>query len=378
VVTLYGYKIGRVELEERIGDISQVAGLTQFNLGDGPERSVRCILLRTGTLSATIVVDRGLDIANLEYRGLPLAWISPTGITSPAFYEPEGLGWLRGFYGGALTTCGLTYMGRPTVDEGEELGLHGRASYVPARLAVCRGRWVGDDYIMEVEGEVREARVFEPYISLYRRIEARLGESRLAIIDTVKNNGWHRQPFMILYHFNFGYPLLDAGSRLLVTSRLMVPRDSEAAEGAEEFDLISAPLKGFREKVYFHAPLPDSEGYAYAALVNEKLLGGLAVVIKFKVASLNRLVQWKMMGEGTYVLGIEPSNALVLGRDAERRFGTLQYLEPRESRVMELELAVLEGVEEIRRLERLINEIRGATAPRILRTIEEFIELARQ
>ncbi|MDW8072938.1 MAG: aldose 1-epimerase family protein [Nitrososphaerota archaeon] len=348
-----------------------------FQLADGPEKGVRCISLKTGPLAATIVVDRAMDIANLEYKGIPLAWISPTGIKAPAFYEPEGLGWLRGFFGGALTTCGLTYFGRPTVDEGEQLGLHGRVSYTPARLKLCRGRWIGDEYLMEIEGEVREVKVFEPNISLHRRIEARLGETRILIKDTVSNNGWSRQPFMILYHFNFGYPLLSKDSKLMSTSRLVVPRDQDAAEGAEYYDSFDEPQRGYREKVYFHDLAVDSDGYAYAALVNKRILDGLAVSIRFRKSSLNRLIEWKMMGEGTYVLGIEPANALVLGRDAERRYGTLQFLEPREEREIEVELSVVEGREEIKKLEERIKSVRSVERPKILKTIDEFVDMTR-
>lgn len=378
MVKLFGKSFDRETLERYVGDISQIGGVSQYQLTDGPEHGVRCVSLKTGLLSATIVVDRALDIANLEYKGVPLAWISPTGILAPSFFEPEGLGWLRGFFGGALTTCGLTYFGRPTIDEGEHLGLHGRVSYIPARLSLCRGRWVDDDYVMEIEGEVREVKVFEPNISLHRRIEARLGESKVLIRDTISNNGWYQQPFMILYHFNFGYPLLSKDSKLLTTSQQVVPRDADAAEGAEYFDSFDEPQKGYREKVYFHDLAVDSEGFAYAALLNRKILNGVAVLLRFKKASLNRLIEWKMIGEGTYVLGIEPANALVLGRDAERRHGTLQFLAPRERREIEIELSVLEGPDEIKSLEEKINAIRAVPRPRILRTVEEFIEATRR
>lgn len=378
MVILFGEKLSRYSLERLVGDISQVGGLSQYEIADGPGKGVRCISLRTGLLNATIVIDRALDIANLEYKNIPLAWMSPTGIVSPAFYEPEGVGWLRGFFGGALTTCGLTYFGRPTVDEGEQLGLHGRVSYIPAKLTLCKGRWESDDYVMEVEGEVREAKVFEPVLSMHRRISARLGESRLLIRDTFTNNGWYPQPFMILYHFNFGYPLLSKHSKLLTTSRHVVPRDADAAEGAENYDSFDEPQKGFREKVYFHDLAVDPEGYAYAALFNEKLQDGLAVLLRYRKSSLNRLIEWKMIGEGTYVLGVEPANALVLGRDAERRWGTLQTLAPRETRTIEVELSVYEGKEDLSVLRERILKVRGIEAPRILESVEEFVKFTKQ
>jgi hypothetical protein len=50
-----------------------------------------------------------------------------------------------------------------------------------------------------------------------------------------------------------------------------------------------------------------------------------------------------MLGQGEYVVGLEPGNCLVLGRAEERKSGRLQFLEPGEIREYHLELGVLEG-----------------------------------
>ncbi len=94
-----------------------MCGIRPVTLADGPERGVRAADVRTGDgLNFTVLLDRGMDIGPAEYRGIPLAWISPTGPISPAFYDPRGIGWLRTFHGGLLTTCGLTQTGVPNVD----------------------------------------------------------------------------------------------------------------------------------------------------------------------------------------------------------------------------------------------------------------------
>ena len=61
------------------------------------------------------------------------------------------------------------------------------------------------------------------------------------------------------------------------------------------------------------------------------------------------------MGEGTYVVGIEPANCSVGGRAKERAAGTLQFLEPGEQRNFFVQLGVLEGEEA---LSSFINEKR--------------------
>ena len=69
-----------------------------------------------------------MDIANAYFHGSAVSWISKAGITAPAFYEKDGFGWLRGFYGGLITTCGLDNVGGPYDDK----GLHGRIANTPA------------------------------------------------------------------------------------------------------------------------------------------------------------------------------------------------------------------------------------------------------
>ena len=383
MVKFFGRSFRKEDLLRRVGSIDQLGGIKLSELEDGPEKGVRIAQMRTGELNVLITVDRGLDIANAEYRGIPLAWISPTGITSPHFYEPESWGWLRGFFGGLVTTCGLTYMGVPTKDVftdprtsqvlEEELGLHGRISYAPARLTGVGGRWQEDDYVMWIEGELREVRVFEPNIVLRRRIEGKLGEKAIRIRDEVANEGAYEQPLMILYHINIGFPIVDEGSRLISTSRMYVPRDQEALKDAEKFDIFHKPMKGYAEKVYFHDMMADEDGYAYAAIINNNLLDGVGVYVRFRRDALHRFTEWKMMGEGTYVVGMEPGNALPVGRARERAWGTLQYIEPQETRVFQLEIGVIAGKEIEEFIDKVSRVTRGAR-PKMIKSVDEFVQ----
>ncbi len=377
MVYLYEREWRREEILKRVGSMEQIAGIKIAELSNGFEHGVKVAVVRNGDVNFLVVIDRGMDIVNAEYRGVPLSWISPTGIVAPSFYEPEGLGWLRGFPGGLMTTCGLTYMGAPAFDEGESLGLHGRASYSPANLLYADAYWDGDNYKIVLEGETRESRVFEPNIVLRRRVTTFLGERRIMIRDIVTNCGWKIQPLMILYHINIGFPLLDEGARFLSTTGFFVPRDREAFEGAEDFANVHGPKPGYREKVYFHSMLCDSDGNAYAAIVNERLLGGLGVYVKYSKKELPRFIQWKMLGEGTYVMGMEPANSLVMGRDKERAWGTLQHIGPQETKEFNIEIGILAGYE-IVEFEDKIRRITGGKKPGMIENVEEFIKTSKQ
>ncbi len=353
---LFGKSYGREELVRRIGNLSQIGGTRIYELSDGPEKGVRAVDFRTGTgFEFTVLPDRGLDISTASYRGMSLVWRSPVGEIAPTFYEPHGLGWLRTFHGGLLTTCGLTHVGGPCEDGGESLGLHGRYSTIPARNVCVDSCWRGDGYVMWVKGVVREAVLFGENLTLTRKISARLGESRLTIEDLVENTGFERSPFLIVYHMNAGFPLVDAGTQLVATSSSVTPRDEEAEKGKEDYNIMSEPVPGFREKVYFHEMKADSEGYAYTALINEER--SLGLYVKYGKETLPHLAEWKMMGEGAYVVGMEPSNNMLRGRPGEREAGTLVELKPGEKVSMFLEVGVLSGQGEIKEYRKKVASI---------------------
>ena len=350
MVMLYGKDYTQDELHRLTGHLWQVGGVKPMLLDEGPERGVRIALFRTGGgLSFPVLLDRGMDIGWAEYRGAPLTWQSAAGPIAPAFFEPEGLGWLRGFHGGLVVTCGLTYAGAPCTDEGQELGLHGRISHTPARNVYCDGEWQGDEYVMWAKGEMREAVLFGENIVLRRKVWARLGEKRFFIDDLVTNEGYHLTPHMILYHINVGFPVVDSGAELITSPAEVGPRDDAAAQGFDRHNRFEAPTPEYAEQVFYHHLAPDAEGFVQVALVNPTFNDGrgAGVYVKYRQAQLPYLIEWKQMGEGDYVVGMEPANCLVEGRDVDRAAGRLQFLEPGESRDYHLEIGALGSTREI-------------------------------
>src|SRR6185436_7379217 len=139
----------------------------------------------------------------------------------------------------------------------ESFGLHGRISNRPAKLTGYGQRWEGDDCLLHAEGEVLQASVFGERLLLRRRIEVRVGESRLTIHDTVENIGWYPTPHMYLYHVNVGFPVVDAGAELLVPTRSVTSvRDDSAAN----YRTLDAPEAGYVEQVYEHDVIAEADG----------------------------------------------------------------------------------------------------------------------
>ena len=343
---LFGRSIGKDDLLMRVGDLSQVAGIRMMTLADGPEQGVRIADMRTGSgLRFQVTLDRGMDLSVAEYRGIPLAFRSPAGDVHPSRFEPAGRGWLRTFAGGLMTGCGMTYLGSPCTDGGADLGLHGRLSHLQATQVAASERWDGDDCTFTLSGSLRECTMFGENLLLTRSIQTGLGRSLITIRDTVRNEGHDRSPLMMLYHINAGWPLLDAGARLLTSAATTTPRDPAAGAGLAEARICSPPVPEFAEQVFYHDCAADEQGYSAVLLENKAL--SLGLFVRFRRKELRRLVEWKMMGQGTYVMGIEPANCGVGGRESERAGGTLEHLEPEEERTFEVQIGVADGAEEI-------------------------------
>jgi hypothetical protein len=337
-----GDPLTRRELLRRIGRLEQVAGIEPFVFDDGPSRGVRAFRFRTGSgLSFDVLPDRGMDLGFAEQGGTSLAWLSPNGIVAPAFHESRGEGWLNSFPGGLLVTCGLRNVGPPGERGGEEFGLHGRASHIPASRVSYDAFWDEDGCVLVASGQIRESSVFGPNLVLRRRIMARVGESRIKIEDQIENEGFDPEPLMVLYHINLGWPLLAETSRLVGPGRSAEspePRDEEARTGLDAWDRFAPPTPNFKERVFYHRPTVGTDNRAQARLENPEL--GLSFSVKFRPEELPEFVQWTMTSEGTYVLGLEPATCRVEGPAAEEAAGRVIRLQPGETRRHSLELEV--------------------------------------
>lgn len=325
----------RHEILARVGDMRQLAGIDLVEAIDGPGRGVREARISTGGgLDFVVHIDRGFDLGRASLRGTNLTWCSPIGLVHPHAFQDTPAGWARRFPGGLLATCGLENVGpasdgRPT---------HGRLSNTPARLVRADGFWQNERYVLELVGEVRSAELFGDNLVLTRTIRTEYGASHLVVEDKIENRGHRESPFVLLYHCNFGYPLLDSGCTLSVKSRVTA-RDAEAARGLATWRTIEAPTAGYREQVFHHDAEADADGRVTVGLVNPRL--ALAAYLRYDKETLPHLTQWKHLGEGEYVLGLEPGTSFVLGFEEENRLGRVRRILPGETFAATLEIGFL-------------------------------------
>jgi hypothetical protein len=360
---LFEKNFSRTDIEKYTGNIYQIAGTRHYELTEGRRKGTRAIDINTGSgFSFTVLPDRALDISLASYKGINLVYLAPNGEVNPAYYNPHGNEWLHSFFAGLLTTCGLSNISNPCVDENEELGLHGRIANTPAERLCDNSEWSGDEYLIEIKGEMKESVLFGSKLEMKRKITAIAGQKCLKINDTVRNYGSCETPFSILYHINAGFPLLDEGSELIVSSRKVEPYDGDEVSSREidHWHEFTEPQGNFNEQNFLHTMLSDEDGYGLAAIINRKLLDGIGLYIKYKTDTLPYLSEWKMLGDVDYIVAIEPCNVPCQNRLKLRNQNRLQFIKPGETKEIELEIGVLDGGTEINNFKNKIDALKEA------------------
>jgi hypothetical protein len=352
----------REELLSRIGDPHQVAGARSSILTDGKADGVRAVDVSTGSgFCFTVLPGRGMDIPFASYKGKSISFFSGTGITSPAYFEEPGLGWRRSFSVGLLSTCGIANAGAPSVDQGQAFGLHGRVGNAAAENLSVEQEWEGNEFPIRLKGTMREAEAMVENLSLTRTVETRLGARGLTIHDTVRNRGFSPQPLMLLYHFNFGFPLLGSGARVVgpITKTVARNEDARKDKGVEECLTFPEPVQGYAEKVFFHSLAARADGSTFIALLNPDTGDGqpLGMVMRWNRKELPEFTEWKMPCKGFYVVGLEPGTVQPHGRGPLREQGKLPMIEGQASHDVTISIEILDTPAELAAVEKEAKEL---------------------
>jgi len=334
---------GSDAVREKVGDAAQVSQVRAIRFDDGPERGTGAIDVRmAGGIHALVLTDRGMDLGPVWYQGHPLGWVSGTGPVHPAYGNDSN--WLRLFHGGLLVTAGLENVGLPSNDQGVAHGLHGRASMTPARNVHWRSVPEEPDAV-EVVGTIREVSVHGTDLELTRTYRFRPGSASFVIHDELTNKGFSQAPVFLLYHFNVGYPLVDAGARVIAPPHTPMALDEGSAPSLDRHLSIESPRADAAIEVFELAMEPSTDLWSTVGVANSRFAptDGIALTIRYRTDQLPRLWEWRMLGQGRYVVGLEPATVGLRGRAIECSDSDVEMLGPGERRSFDLEVQVATG-----------------------------------
>ena len=323
---------------------TEVLGYTFQRLADGPSADVDMITLKCGSKRVEVLPSRGMGIWAASNGGVRFGWDSPiAGPIHPMFVpvsEPSGLGWLDGF-DEMMVRCGLESNGAPDFETNGQLKhpLHGRIANLPAsHVSVETDDAKGE---IKVIGIVNENRFHFQRLQLQTEITLRIDSDEISIVDKVTNLSDRPASFQMLYHNNFGKPILENGSQIFAPIKKLVPRNEHSANGIETWNTFTGPDASYAEQVYFAKLHSDENNESLVVLANFDKTK--AATIRHDIESLPCFSFWKNtvgLADG-YVTGLEPATNFPNTRTFEESHDRVVKLAPGESSTLSLAIGML-------------------------------------
>ncbi|MFP6666168.1 MAG: aldose 1-epimerase family protein [Pirellulales bacterium] len=334
--------------------------IAKKTLHGGKQEGVDLIEFFTGKLKIVVVPTRGMSVFEVQAGGIRLGWNSPVKeIVHPSHINLQsrgGLGWLEGF-NEWMVRCGLESAGHPGTDKfinnvgdeaSMELTLHGKVGNIPASEVEI----VVDEkppHRIRIRGRVDERMFYGPKLELWTEISAVPGSTEFRIEDQLTNHGDAEQEFQIIYHANYGPPILEKGAKLVAPVKQLVPFNEHAAKSLKQYATYQAPTPGYVEQVYCIFPYADKKGRTTIMLHNAT--GDKAVTMSWPLKQLPFLTQWKntLTNNDGYVTGLEPGTGFPYNRRVERKYGRVPKLTAGQSRSFAIDFAILSGSTEVQK-----------------------------
>lgn len=346
----------RRKLLSLVGSMQQVMYVRPVAYEEGRSRGMKAYRVKNGPLQFTVMADKCLDITDVSFFGHNISFLSKPGLTGRNHFDTNGPEAQRSIMGGMLFTCGLENICAPCCIDGKDYPMHGRIRTTPAEHVSADACWEGDDYKIAVSGEMREAELFGENLVLRRKITTQYGQHRICIEDEIINEGFRREPMMLLYHMNVGYPFLCEDSEILIPTRKVTPRDETAARNVKKWNQMEPPKDNEPESVFLHDMAADQEGNTFAAIINRAL--GIGLKIEYRRKELPYFMQWKSIASGDYVVGLEPANSSVYGKRYHIKENSLHQMEPFAVENKRIVLSFLEG-EQLNQVKEEIESLRN-------------------
>lgn len=318
-------------------------------------------------LTITLSPTRGMDPLKVTGHGIRLGWDSPVNeVVNPAYINLEsrnGLGWLEGF-NEMMVRAGFEWTGHPVTKDGVLYTLHGRAGNTPA----SRVEVIVDDqapHEIRIRGLLKEHAFKKSNLETWTELRYVPGQDSFTIHDVLTNKADYPHDYEIIYHSNFGTPILEENARFIAPLESVSPFNDYAKKGLSGWATYGAPTKDFDEMVFNLKPKADSSGKTIAAVINSK--GDKGAAIEFDTHQLPLLTMWKntdTLKQG-YVTGIEPGTNYAYPVTVEKEQGRVKQLQPGQSTEFTLTYSLLKDAAAVQQVEQRVKTIQGSEGPKI-------------
>ncbi|MBN1395686.1 MAG: DUF4432 family protein, partial [Pirellulales bacterium] len=216
-----------------------------------------------------------------------------------------------------------------------------------------------------VRGAVVESRLFGAKLRLVSTISTKVDQPWLTVTDEITNLSAAPGELELLYHINFGRPLVSKGAGAIVPTKRMAPRDAAAAAELDRWNVFEEETPGRPESCFFFDPAADAVGNTRALLHSAD--GRQGASVKFNTRQLPYFTLWKLQQAAAdgYVTGLEPAINFPNRRSFEKEKGRVAILNPGESRRFELTIEAHADADAVAAAEREIAAIQATVEPKV-------------
>lgn len=330
-------------------------------LKGGKQEGSELLTIKSEGLTINLSPTRGLGIVNVEGNGIRLGWDSPVKeIVNPKYMNLEsrgGAGWLDGF-NEMMVRCGFEWSGHAVQADGMMYTLHGRAQNTPVSKLFVE---VEDQapFTITIRGLIKENTFKKSNFETWVAIRHVPGSKEFTVHDILTNLSDYDRDYQIIYHSNFGTPILEQGAKFVAPVKEISPFNEYAATGLKNWQTYQGPTKGFDEMVYNIFPYSDANNQTQVMLTNNASDKGVGIA--FNTQQLPVLTLWKntdTLKQG-YVTGIEPGTSFAYPVTIEREQKRVPQLGAGKSTEFILTYSLLSNKEEVANYDAKIKAIQG-------------------
>jgi hypothetical protein len=196
---------------------------------------------------------------------------------------------------------------------------------------------------------VNDFQTFGPQLRLTSEISTAIGKPEIVFDDQVTNMSDAPQEMQLLYHTNFGTPLLGPGAEFVAPVKQVAPMNAVSASGdLAGWNRYSGPhMAPYAAQVFNMQLYGDGDGQTKAMLKSPD--GADGVLMTFNTTGLPYMSLWKneVTAKAGYVTGLEPGTGFPNPRPVERAAGRVPKLQGGESYRVHLAITALTSRAEV-------------------------------
>ena len=337
-------------------------------LKGGKQDGSELLTIASDNLTIKLSPTRGLGILSVDGDGLRLGWDSPVDeVVNPKYINLEsrgGLGWLDGF-NELMVRCGFEWTGHAVQADGMIYTLHGRAQNTPVSRLIVN---VLDKapYTITVRGLIKENTFKKSNLETWVSLSYVPGSKDFIVHDVVTNKSDYTRDYQIIYHSNYGTPILEEGARFVAPVKEISPFNDYAKKGLKTWQTYLGPTKDFDEMVFNVYPYADEQGQTQVMVTNQA--GDKGAGISFNTNQLPVFSLWKntdTLKQG-YVTGLEPGTSFAYPVTVEREQKRVRQLEPGQSTEFTLVYSLLSDKKAVEQYEAQIKSIQGNQETKVI------------